>query len=899
MAHVTFVHGMANKPPADLMLQLWLRALARDDPKPEVHAPPNAGLDLGTLGASVDSVYWADVLYATPETDVSSYESGAEERASIEGVPVADAAAGTREAATADRWRANLSPGEAAFVRRLEEQLRFEAAGSQDVAVRMAVASTVERIPLPDFVKRPLMEKLLRDVHHYFFNVEFSPRPGATYRVRDELQRRFLEHVIAHADERPHVVVCHSMGTFVTYDCVRNRPECPPIDGLITLGSPLGLDEVQDAVAPRGGRVDFPDEKLKGPWINIFDPLDPVVGFDPHFANDYLRNGAEAVVDVRESSWGEWRHNIVKYLAGPRMRAELRRLLAGAELESLTRARTSGSAAAARAAGERESVAPESDASTARASGPPAPPPPAAVARLDANAIRTLDREELARLGDEVARAGTLEGVAAKPEQVVALAAALRAQRLFPELSAVAASAAAKRTESPMLRRLHAQALIEAGELADAEALLRGLLQTNEELEAKGLLGRIEKQRYVNQMLAGAKGKPGQLRKAIDAYLDAYEGDAGKPFWHGINAAALLELGARKKVRHDRSADAQRIAHAIAKRLQQEFVDDKAGFWELATAGEACLALGAVDAAELWYRRAIDVPDVEPFALASSVRQLKEVWGLNAGEGVGRRLLPPLETALARRGKVALFTAQAVGHPDADGKLEKIFGDTGFMSPEKIRLGLKRCEAVGRVEETTGDGVGTGFAVPGSELSDALPGRYVFVTNNHVVSSTNADSLRIGNAQVTFHALRDAAGKPFTTRFASILRESPVDQLDFTVLEFENQPPGLEPYPVADALPTVNSGQRLYVIGHPRGGGLMFSMQDNRLIDHGAPTDFRVHYRTPTEPGSSGSPVFNGGWELVALHHSGSATMNRIHGAGTYEANEGIWIQSIRRSMKA
>ena len=580
------------------------------------------------------------------------------------------------------------------------------------------------------------------------------------------------------------------------------------------------------------------------------------------------------------------------------MRAELRRLLAGAELESLTRARTSGSAAAARAAGERESVAPESVPSTARASGPPAPSP-AAAARLDANSIRALDREELARLGDEVVRAGTLEGAAAKPEQVVALAAALRAQRLFPELSALAASAIAKRMESPMLRRLHAQALIEGGELAEAETLLRGLLQTNEELEAKGLLGRIEKQRYVNRMLAGAKGRPGQLRKAIDAYLDAYEGDARKPYWHGINAVALLELGARKKVRHDRSAEAPRIAHAIAKRLQQEFVDDKAGFWELATAGEACLALGAVDAAELWYRRAIDVPDVEPFALASSVRQLKEVWGLNAGEGVGRRLLPSLEAALARRGKVALFTAQAVGHPDADDKFEKIFGDTGFMSPEKIRLGLKRCEAVGRVEETTGDGVGTGFAVPGSELSDALPSRYVFVTNNHVVSSTNADSLRIGNTQVTFHALRDAAGKPFTTRFASILRESPLDQLDFTVLELEHQPPGLEPYPIADALPTVNSGQRLYVIGHPRGGGLMFSMQDNRLIDHGAPTDFRVHYRTPTEPGSSGSPVFNGGWELVALHHSGSATMNRIHGAGTYEANEGIWIQSIRRSMKA
>ncbi len=897
MAHVTFVHGMANKPPADLMLQLWLRALARDDPKPEVHPPPDAGLDLGTLGVSVDSVYWADVLYATPETDVSGYEGGAEERRSIEGVPVADKDAAAERAATSDRWRAELSPGEVAFVRKLEEQLRFEAGDSLRADLRVAAAATVERIPLPDFIKRPLMEYLLRDVHHYFFNSEISPRPGASYRVRDELQRRFLEHVVAHADERPHIIVCHSMGTILTYDCVRNRPECPPIDGLITLGSPLGLDEVQDAVAPKGGRVDFPAEKLKGPWINIFDPLDPVVGFDPRFANDYTRAGAEAVVDIRESNWGEWRHNIVKYLGGPRLRAELKRLLAGAPLEAQAKARTPRAGTTARAAGERESVAPARSRSASRAGSPTVQPQAVVAAGLGEPAIRKLPRAEVVHLADEVVRAGTLEGAAAMPEQIVALASALRAQRLFPELCALAESAPARRTDSPMLRRLQAQALIEGGQLAEAETMLRGLLDTSEELEARGLLGRIEKQRYVNQMLTQGKGKPGDLRNAIDAYLEAYDEDSRKPAWHAVNAVALLELGRRKNVRHVRSADSPRIARAVVKRLQQDFDGNKAGYWELATAGEACLALGFPDGAELWYRRAIDADDVEPFALASSIRQLKEVWGLNSSEGVGKRLLAPLEAMLARSGKLALFSAEAVGHPDAGGMLEKIFGDTGFMSPEKIRLGLKRCEAVGRVEELTGDGVGTGFAIPGNELSGGWPDHWLFVTNNHVMSTTDADALRIPNAQVTFHALRDGGGKPFTTRFVRILRESPPDQLDYSVLELAAQPPGLEPFPIAETLPTINGGQRLYVIGHPRGGGLMFSMQDNRLIDYGAPADFRVHYRTPTEPGSSGSPVFNGGWELVALHHSGSATMNRIHGTGTYEANEGIWIQSIRKQL--
>ena len=899
MAHVTLVHGMANKPPADVMLKLWLHALARDDPKPEVHLPPNAGLDLGTIGASVDSVYWADVLYGTPETDVSGYERQGDERASIEGLPV-DTAGATRRAAASGQWRAELSPGEATFVRRLEEQLRFETAGGAvDADLRVVAAAVVERIPLPDFIKRPLMEMLLRDVHHYIFNTEFSPRPGESYRIRDELQRRFLEHVIAHAADRPHIIVCHSMGTMLTYDCLRNRPDCPPIDGLITLGSPLGLDEVQDAVAPTGNRVSFPSEKLEGPWINIFDPLDPVVGFDPRFANDYLRDGVEAVVDVRESNWGQWRHNIVKYLSGPRMRSELKRLLAGAPSGARIETRARRVVVAGGDPGERESIRTPSRPGASRTRGTGASLEPTAAAGLAAPAIAKLDRQELARLADEATRAGTLEGIAATPEQIVALASALRGQRLYTKLCALGQSDIAQRSQSPTLARLYAQALIEGGELTAAATLLRGLVDSSEQLEAKGLLGRIEKQRYVNQMLTEGKGQRSQLRKAIDAYMEAYEGNADKPFWHAINALALLELGKRKKVRDDRIAGVPRLARALVKRMQQDFAGGKAGYWGMATAGEACLALDQPDLAELWYRRAVDADDVEPFALASSIRQLKEVWGLNASEGAGKLVLPPLEGMLARIGKQALFTAESVQHPDAGGTLEKIFGDTGFLSPEKIRLGLKRCEAVGRVEETTGDGVGTGFAIPGTALRDGWPGSYLFVTNNHVVSTKEPDALRFASARVTFHALRDGAGKPFTTGFVRILGESPPDQLDYTVLELADQPPGLEAYPVAETMPTVNSGQRLYVIGHPRGGGLMFSMQDNRLVDHGAPTDFRVHYRTPTEPGSSGSPVFNSGWELVALHHSGSATMKRIHGEGTYEANEGIWIQMIRKEVSA
>jgi endonuclease G, mitochondrial len=43
------------------------------------------------------------------------------------------------------------------------------------------------------------------------------------------------------------------------------------------------------------------------------------------------------------------------------------------------------------------------------------------------------------------------------------------------------------------------------------------------------------------------------------------------------------------------------------------------------------------------------------------------------------------------------------------------------------------------------------------------------------------------------------------------------------------------------------------------------ALRDNRIVDV---FDNFLHYEADTQPGSSGSPVFNDQWELVALHHA-------------------------------
>ena len=64
MPYVTLIHGLSNKPESDYLLELWKRKLATAD-----------GVPLDTLGVGSQMVYWADVLYESPDMDLASYES--------------------------------------------------------------------------------------------------------------------------------------------------------------------------------------------------------------------------------------------------------------------------------------------------------------------------------------------------------------------------------------------------------------------------------------------------------------------------------------------------------------------------------------------------------------------------------------------------------------------------------------------------------------------------------------------------------------------------------------------------------------------------------------------------------------------------------------------------------
>ena len=309
MPHVTFIHGIANKPEADVLLRIWRDSLAKDE-----------GLDLGAEGISSSMVYWADVMYPEPKPEMAEHESN-------------DSVIAKTDDDIEMDWQDDLEGDEKSWAAGLAGKLDFETeppTGDQDFApaegdMESLESLAFERIPLPWWLKRRIMKAFLRDVHHYLFNTEYSPRPGKTYRVQDEIRERFVRAIEEGSQQDgPHVVVSHSMGTVIAYDCIKRVEACPSVDALMTIGSPLGLDEVQDKLQPGWSRDDgFPEKVTSASWVNVYDKLDPVAGLDAKFANDYRRAGAELVQDINEQNYGRWRHNISKYLGGEELRAAL------------------------------------------------------------------------------------------------------------------------------------------------------------------------------------------------------------------------------------------------------------------------------------------------------------------------------------------------------------------------------------------------------------------------------------------------------------------------------------------------------------------------------------------------------------------------------------------------
>lgn len=203
---------------------------------------------------------------------------------------------------------------------------------------------------------------------------------------------------------------------------------------------------------------------------------------------------------------------------------------------------------------------------------------------------------------------------------------------------------------------------------------------------------------------------------------------------------------------------------------------------------------------------------------------------------------------------------------DMESTLEKIHRTVDFLPVSFLQKGTERAKAVCRI--VTQRSLGTGFLVANGFV----------MTNNHVIE----DRATASGTRAEFGF--DGNQTPVTVQLRPDRFFITDETLDFTIVACDMT--GLSdvtPIALKRNPATVSRRERVNVIQHPRGRAKEVAIHDNRVERI---RDTVIKYRTDTEPGSSGSPVFNNDWELVALHHAGVRQ-------GASAENEGVRISAI------
>ncbi|XXX73207.1 serine protease [Sorangium sp. So ce134] len=239
--------------------------------------------------------------------------------------------------------------------------------------------------------------------------------------------------------------------------------------------------------------------------------------------------------------------------------------------------------------------------------------------------------------------------------------------------------------------------------------------------------------------------------------------------------------------------------------------------------------------------------------------------------------------------------------------LESLIGqNSDFLPVRFLEQGYRRSRAVARIqlrkatpEGPSAAGFGTGFLV--------APG--ILMTNHHVLPDVEAASMSRAQFNYQVDLLGDeTASDDWDLAPDRMFVTSPFEELDFTLVALAPKRT-TEAGTVYGTIPLsgdpskIKVGESVNIIQHPSGRRKEVVLHDNAVT--GFFTGGYIHYTADTLVGSSGSPVFNNQWELVALHHRGVVKSDDrglpldergepiADGRRVIEANEGIRISAI------
>jgi V8-like Glu-specific endopeptidase len=275
----------------------------------------------------------------------------------------------------------------------------------------------------------------------------------------------------------------------------------------------------------------------------------------------------------------------------------------------------------------------------------------------------------------------------------------------------------------------------------------------------------------------------------------------------------------------------------------------------------------------------------------------KQALEVAASSGHLRKLV---ESALVDR-KIAAYHAKLKQFVSADSPPEEPKGretvvwsgnelitgkQSTFLEMSFLREGLRVAASVVRLGTVTqGNELfrATGFVIAPNTI----------LTNYHVLHDDQGAPVK--QVDIWFNYELDTAGRP---------REVDAYEGDVTTIVGDAKhdwavicprKPFKPGYPELKLRPSkpLSKGDFVFIVQHPTGHPKKIGLLHNEVV---SVTSERVQYLTDTLPGSSGSPVCNEFWEVVALHHTG------IEGAADqvpYCKNQGVHIERVLEGLIA